>query len=163
MSSALDSFQAGVKQLESALDDPNIPWKQLVIYLLWATYAWETYVSLRQYRLYSRPAPPATLAAHVDLETYNKSQAYGRDKMRFGFVSGLFSQIMTYAIVKYDLYAVVWAKAGEVLQPWGYAGREVSRYMHCEGRLLEKRSLQWASKVRVQRLQHYTDSAAIGR
>ena len=33
-------------------DNDVVPWKTLVVYLLWAVYLFETYVALRQYRQY---------------------------------------------------------------------------------------------------------------
>ena len=63
-------------------DNDAVPWKTLVVYLLWAVYLFETYVALRQYRQYSLPTPPKALVPYVSLDTFAKSQRYGRDKAR---------------------------------------------------------------------------------
>ncbi|EPQ30027.1 uncharacterized protein PFL1_02700 [Pseudozyma flocculosa PF-1] len=123
----LSALQAHISTLQQALDTPSIPWKPLTLYLLWGVYLFETYLSLRQYRLYSRTTPPAALAQHVDLDTFRKSQAYGRDKARFGFLSGAISQLISVAIVHYDIYAAAWSTAGQWLRVAGLPDREIPR------------------------------------
>ena len=51
-------WTVGLQALQTRLDTPAIPWKALVNALLWGVYVFETYVSWRQYRMYSRTAPP---------------------------------------------------------------------------------------------------------
>lgn len=120
-------LQAHIAALQSSLDTPAIPWKPLVLYLLWSVYLFETYLSLRQFRLYSRTAPPAALAPHVDLDTFKKSQSYGRDKASFGFFSGAIAQLLSFAIVYWDIYASVWNLAGDWLSALGWSAGEIPR------------------------------------
>ena len=54
-------WTVGLQALQTRLDTPAIPWKALVNALLWGVYVFETYVSWRQYRMYSRTAPPPAL------------------------------------------------------------------------------------------------------
>lgn len=70
----------------ASLDNERIPWKELVLVLVTGVYVFELYLSLRQYKVYSYPSPPASLAQYVELDTYRKSQAYGKAKARFAFV-----------------------------------------------------------------------------
>lgn len=123
----LSLVQDKVALLQSALDDPSIEWKKLVLALLWLVYALETLLSLRQYRLYSLDTPPATLASHVDLNTFKKSQVYGRDKARFGFFSSAISQLISVALVYYDVYAWSWTLAGTILAHFGQNDSEIPR------------------------------------
>lgn len=54
--------QAAKHQLHSAfaaLDDPAIPWKTLVLYLIVGVWAFETYLSLRQYKVSASRGNPA--------------------------------------------------------------------------------------------------------
>ncbi|KAI3482863.1 hypothetical protein L1887_54394 [Cichorium endivia] len=55
----LASIQHTITLIQSSLDDPSIEWKKkLVLALLWLVYAFETFLSLRQYRLYRLETPP---------------------------------------------------------------------------------------------------------
>ncbi|SNX87339.1 probable zinc metallo-protease [Melanopsichium pennsylvanicum] len=119
--------QDKIATLQSALDDPTVQWKKLVLALLWLVYGFETFLSLRQYRLYSLDTPPATLASHVDLSTFKKSQVYGRDKARFGFFSSAASQFISVALVYYDVYAWSWTISGNILTSFGQNDSEIPR------------------------------------
>ncbi|PWZ01711.1 hypothetical protein BCV70DRAFT_199146 [Testicularia cyperi] len=123
----LSALQERIALLQSALDSPSIQWKPLVLALLWIVYVFETTLSIRQYRLYSLQTPPATLASHVDLKTFRKSQEYGRDKARFGFFASAFGQLMSVALVYYDVYAWAWTVAGKVLLHFGQSDTEIPR------------------------------------
>ncbi len=129
MTGLLGALQAHVKQLETLVDDPAIHWKPLILRLLVGVYLFETYVSYRQYKLYSRPAPPAELASHVDLKTYEKSAAYGRDKAKYTFVKQAADLAMMAAAVHYNVYARVWnvsGQAGDAYLPHRFRNSEVS-------------------------------------
>lgn len=52
------------------------------------------------------------MAAEVDQATYDKSQAYGRAKSKFGFLSGLFTQAVDLAILYFDGFPKLWALTG---------------------------------------------------
>lgn len=123
----LSALQDHIAVLQSSLDSPSIQWKQLVLALLWLVYGFEAVLSLRQYRLYSLQTPPATLASHVDLETFRKSQVYGKDKARFGFFTSAVGQLMSVALVHYDVYAWSWTVAGRVLHHFGQSDAEIPR------------------------------------
>lgn len=119
------ALSGAVRSAFSALDDDAIPWKTLVLYLILAVYAFETYLSLRQYKVYSYPSPPLSLVNHVDIKTYNKSQSYGRDKARFAFVAGFWGLLNALAIVHFDAMPAVWTWAGAVLQRLGRTPTEI--------------------------------------
>ena len=52
------------------------------------------------------------LEDEVDQENFDKSQAYGRAKAKFGFVSGLYDQVQSLGIISYDVLPKLWAVTG---------------------------------------------------
>lgn len=125
-SSIFQSFQSQIQSLQKSLDTPDIPWKELVLILLSINFLFDFYISLRQYPKYSLPSPPAQLAPHVDLETFQKSQKYGKAKAQFAFFSGFVGFAESMAIVYFDVLAIVWTQAGQVLNRIGWEDKEVS-------------------------------------
>ena len=109
-------WTVGLQALQTRLDTPAIPWKALVNALLWGVYVFETYVSWRQYRMYSRTAPPPALAGHVSADDFRKSQRYGRDKMRFSMVSDAVMHVVSLVSVNYNASAHMWGWGGELLR-----------------------------------------------
>ena len=71
-----------------------------------------SYLSYRQYQVLKKTTRPKTLEAEVDQATFDKSQAYGRAKAKFGFISGLFSQVVDLAVLQYDVYPKIWDITG---------------------------------------------------
>ncbi|KAK0545741.1 zinc metalloprotease [Tilletia horrida] len=117
------AFVDAVSRLSSALDRDDIPWKNLVQALLVTVYAFETGLQLRQHAHYSpkrHPSPPSILQSHISQETFAKSQAYGRAKSQFALVSGLYAQLITAAIIHFDIYAHVWAASQHFLNTDGF-------------------------------------------
>lgn len=78
-------------------------------------YAFESFLSLRQYRVLQRTKPPKVLEDEVDQATFDKSQAYGRAKARYGFVAGLYDLALNIGFIQYDVYPKLWAFAGSLL------------------------------------------------
>lgn len=78
-------------------------------------------------QVYSYPSPPGSLVQHVDLETYKKSQRYGRDKARFGFVVAAWGLINSLAIVYFDLLPTMWNLSADVLDHVGLSVTEVTQ------------------------------------
>lgn len=58
-------------------------------------------------------------------ETFAKSQAYGKDKARYEFLSGLYHQLITTASLYFDLWAKVWDVAGGLIAFAGFGGEYV--------------------------------------
>lgn len=123
----LSVLQNHIALLQSSLDNPLVQWKQIVLALLWLVFGFETVLSLRQYKLYRLETPPATLASHVDLDTFRKSQVYGKDKARFGFFTSAVGQLMSVALVYYDVYAWSWTVSGRALHHFGQSDAEIPR------------------------------------
>lgn len=72
----------------------------------------ESFLSFRQYQILKAEKPPKVLAGEIKQETFDKSQAYGRAKAKYGFWSGLYSLIPQLAIVYYDVMPKVWDLTG---------------------------------------------------
>lgn len=90
------------------------------LFMSWFTYIWETYLSYRQYKMCkSTPRVPSELSAITDQETFSKARLYQVDKMKFGFCSGIWSELETTVVLLFGGFAFFWhlceklaAKAG---------------------------------------------------
>lgn len=101
-----------LRRVSSTLDNSSIPWKSLILTFALGEYALETYLSWRQYRVLCRTTPPAQLKNEISQETYDKSQAYGRSKAKFGAVSGIWAQVKNYFVITQNVYPKLWAITG---------------------------------------------------
>lgn len=101
-----------LRRLGAGLDNPSIPWKSLIITFSLAEYALESYLSYRQYRVLQRTTVPQQLKHEIDQPTFDKSQAYGRAKARFGFVSGIWGQVKSILVITQNVYPRLWAVTG---------------------------------------------------
>ena len=101
-----------LRRLSATLDNPSIPWKSLILSFAVGEFALESYLSWRQYRVLCRTSIPPQLKNEIDQTTFNKSQAYGRSKAKFGFVSGVWSQIKNYFVITRNVYPHLWALTG---------------------------------------------------
>ncbi|KAI0397230.1 peptidase family M48-domain-containing protein [Xylariaceae sp. FL0594] len=104
-----------LQRLARALDRPLFPWKKVIIGFSIGQYIFEEFLSLRQYQVLKNTKPPKVLEQEVSPDVYNKSQAYGRAKAKFGFVKGLISQIQNIAFIHYDVLPKVWSWTGSLL------------------------------------------------
>lgn len=113
------------QRLARSLDRPGFPWKKVIVGFSIAQYVFERFLSLRQYRILKQTKPPKVLEGEISKEAFDKSQAYGRAKAKFGFISGLYSQIQNYSIIYFDLLPKLWDLTGTWLPriaPLGYRG-----------------------------------------
>lgn len=93
-----------------------------------AQYLFEGLLSIRQYRILQLKKPPKSLRGEVSQDVFDKSQAYGRAKAKFGFVSSLYGQVQNYGVIYYDVLPKLWAITGVWLAryvPASYAGEIV--------------------------------------
>ncbi|EPS96954.1 hypothetical protein FOMPIDRAFT_1150347 [Fomitopsis schrenkii] len=97
-----------------------LDWKTYVQAFSWAVTLFESYLILRQYPLYSKPAPPPALAEHFTDEVYQKSQTYGKDKAKFSLLAGLYKQLVDSGMLHYGVYAWAWNVAGRLTARFGY-------------------------------------------
>jgi len=94
------------------LDRPGFPWKRLILGFSLGQYVLEGLLSLRQYKVLQKKKPPKTLEDEISQDVFDQSQAYGRAKARFGFVSGLYSQIQNVLFIQYDVLPKLWSLTG---------------------------------------------------
>ena len=66
-----------------------------------------------------RTQRPKALAAEVDQPPYDKSQAYGRAKYKFGVISDAFSQVLDLAVLQYNIFPKLWHITGGWLTQYG--------------------------------------------
>ncbi|EHK96814.1 hypothetical protein GLAREA_07447 [Glarea lozoyensis ATCC 20868] len=104
-----------LQRLARFLDRPLFPWKKLIVGFSLAQYAFEGFLSLRQYQVLKQTKPPKVLKNEVSQEVFDKSQAYGRAKAKYGFVSGLYGQIQNTAFIYFDILPKLWALTGSWL------------------------------------------------
>ncbi|TAQ85866.1 hypothetical protein B7494_g5829 [Chlorociboria aeruginascens] len=94
-----------LQRLAQFLDRPLFPWKKLIVGFSLAQYLFEGFLSLRQYQVLKQILPPKVL----------QSEAYGRAKAKFGFVSGLYGQIQNTAFIYFDVLPKLWNLTGSWL------------------------------------------------
>lgn len=116
------SPKALLARLASMLDIPLFPWKRLVIGFSFSQYLLESFLSYRQHQKLKGTKIPKALEGAVEQETFDKSQAYGRAKSKFGFVKGLIGQLENAAIIQYDVLPKLWGLAGVFLSRYGPSG-----------------------------------------
>ena len=100
------------QRLAVFLDRPGFPWKNLILGFSLGQFAFESLLSLRQYQVLQHKKPPKTLENEITQETFDKSQAYGRAKSKFGLISGLYSQLQNIIFIQYDILPKMWALTG---------------------------------------------------
>jgi STE24 endopeptidase len=81
----------------------------------------ENFLLWRQYKVLQRPNKPKTLEKEIDQTTFDKSQAYGRAKAKFSFISSLFTQAKSLAILYFDVFPKVWGLTGLLLAKYAPA------------------------------------------
>ncbi|KAF2405464.1 CaaX prenyl protease [Trichodelitschia bisporula] len=101
-----------LQRLAFLLDRPLFPWKKLVIAFSLGQFTLENWLLSRQYGVYQRTVRPKALEKEVDQATFDKSQAYGRAKAKFQFVSSVINEITKLAIIHFDVWPKVWAFVG---------------------------------------------------
>lgn len=80
--------------------------------LIIGKFAFETYLNIRQYQVFSRENKPKSLEKEFSEETFRKSQAYSRAKGKFLFFSESISLVKELAVLKYDFLPKLWGFAG---------------------------------------------------
>lgn len=84
-------------------------------------YLFETFLTLRQYRVLQNTSRPAILSEVVSQEAFNSSQAYGRANAKFRTFSGLCRLILDLALMQFNGLLKLWSGAGNLLLKWAPA------------------------------------------
>ncbi|BEI80436.1 hypothetical protein CcaverHIS002_0109650 [Cutaneotrichosporon cavernicola] len=108
LSSVVQGLDGITSRLADLADNPDIPYERLVISLSAVTTIWELYVSSRQMKCYSIPLPPPELQHHLKKETYDKAQAYGKDKLTFNVRQTMFNFVLGVVVIKTRLLPHAW-------------------------------------------------------
>jgi len=111
-----------LQRLARFLDRPLFPWKKLIIGFSVGQWMLETFLGYRQYKVLNQTKPPKVLEHEVSQEVYDKSQAYGRAKAKFGAFSGLYGQIQNLAFYHFDVLPKLWSWSGDLLLRFAPAG-----------------------------------------
>ncbi|KAF7121648.1 hypothetical protein CNMCM5793_009120 [Aspergillus hiratsukae] len=104
-----------LEQLARLLDRPLFPWKNILVGFSLGQFILEGFLSLRQYKVLQRTKPPKVLENEVSQKVFDQSQAYGRAKAKFGFISGLYGQIQNLAFIYGDVLPKLWGLSGLLL------------------------------------------------
>jgi STE24 endopeptidase len=99
-------------RLARLIDQPWIPWKNVVVGFSLGIFSLENWLLWRQYGVYKRTIRPKALEVEVDQKTFDKSQAYGRAKAKFNFISSIFGQATKLFIIYADIWPKVWSLVG---------------------------------------------------
>ncbi|KAG9244961.1 putative CAAX prenyl protease 1 [Calycina marina] len=114
-----------LQRLARSLDRPLFPWKKLLVGFSLGQFIFESFLSFRQYQVLKQTHPPKVLKDEVSQEVFDKSQAYGRAKAKYGLVSGLIGQIQNTAFIYYDVLPKLWFLTGSWIlrfAPSGFQG-----------------------------------------
>ncbi|KAJ8920529.1 hypothetical protein NQ315_005398 [Exocentrus adspersus] len=83
--------------------------RNTILFLLWAEFIWETYLSLRQFcKATNANEVPAELASVMNKEEFHKAKEYSLAKLKYGLVKDTQSIILTSVIIYYGLLAIAW-------------------------------------------------------
>lgn len=94
--------------LQARLDNPGIPWKGIIAGISVAQFAFETYLTYRQYQALRSKTLPHVLENEIDNETFVKSSAYSRAKARFSVASDAFGLLQKLLLIKFDCMPRLW-------------------------------------------------------
>lgn len=72
-------------------------------------------MSLRQYRKLQSKTIPKALQGVIEQETFDKSQAYGRAKAKFGFFTSVYGLVQNLAILSFNLLPWMWYATGSLV------------------------------------------------
>ncbi|RWS17165.1 CAAX prenyl protease 1-like protein [Dinothrombium tinctorium] len=94
---------------------------RFVLVFVWITYLWESFLSYRQYKVYTNVTTiPPDFVGVLDQKTFTKARLYSIDKSKFGFVSKLWSQLLTTAILLSNIIPYLWNISGDLLRSFDY-------------------------------------------
>ncbi|KAG1470017.1 hypothetical protein G6F56_002923 [Rhizopus delemar] len=93
-----------------------VDYKQWVLCCSCIIYAFEQYLSYRQYRQYLIFHRPKGLGGIVSKQDFKRSQAYNVDKSRLGFVREFCKQVQLILMLYLDCLPKLWSLAGDLVQ-----------------------------------------------
>lgn len=95
-------------QVQALLDKPNIPFKAIIAGITVGKFAFETYLTYRQYKVLSKKTLPKVLENEIDDETFLKSEEYSRAKARFSVVVDVYELVQKLVFIRIDAFPRLW-------------------------------------------------------
>ncbi len=105
-----------LRELAESVDIEGFDWKSVILTFSISRYVFENALTFRQYGVLKRKELPISLKGSIDNETFQKSQAYGRAKARYGVFSDTYSLIKDIATIYFDIFPLCWSYSGLLLQ-----------------------------------------------
>ncbi|CAL9728646.1 CAAX prenyl protease 1 [Monosporozyma unispora] len=94
--------------ITEAIENPNFPWKKVIIGISVGQFVFESYLSYRQYKVLCKKQLPPVLEGEIDKETFEKSEEYSKAKIKFSIVSDTIGLLQNIAFIKYDILPKLW-------------------------------------------------------
>ncbi|CCH61824.1 hypothetical protein TBLA_0F02850 [Henningerozyma blattae CBS 6284] len=94
--------------LQTAFDSADIPWKSIITLFTVGQFAFETYLTLRQYKALNIKTLPPVLKHEIDQDTFDKSRRYSKAKAKFSIFSDVFGLFQNLFFIKYDVLPKLW-------------------------------------------------------
>ncbi|XP_018579511.1 CAAX prenyl protease 1 homolog [Anoplophora glabripennis] len=83
--------------------------RNTILFLLWAEFIWETYLSIRQFnKAKSANEVPDALTSVMSTEEFQKAKDYSIAKLKYGLLKDTHSIILTSTVIYYGLLATAW-------------------------------------------------------
>ncbi|ORY23813.1 peptidase family M48-domain-containing protein [Naematelia encephala] len=115
----IESIGNGIDRLAQLADNPTIDYQQVAIYGSWLLTTFEVYLYKQQLKQYDIKVIPTELVEHLPRETFDKSQAYGRDKTRYSLIKKVFDQILSVLLIQFGLFTKMWDWSGVCITKLG--------------------------------------------
>lgn len=94
--------------LESMFDRNDIPWKAIITAISLGQFSFETYLTLRQYKVLSSKKLPTVLENEIDNETFEKTEKYAKSKAKFSIFTDIFGLVQKLAFIHFDMLPRLW-------------------------------------------------------
>lgn len=95
-------------QLQTLLDRPDIPVKRIITGFSVGIFAFEAYLSYRQYKVLSKDKLAPVLENEIDDETFQKSREYSKAKAKYSLFADIFGLAEKLIFIKYDCLPRLW-------------------------------------------------------
>ena len=83
--------------------------KMTVLILVWISFLWNEYLTYRQYKVIKNTTSvPSQLLGTMDPANLAKTRAYSLDRMSFGVIKGWFDQILSSALIYFNVSYYLW-------------------------------------------------------
>jgi len=90
------------------------------LFFSWIVYILETYLDYRQYKKLQEKKVPIELSGLTTQDKFEKSQAYGSDKITFGFITSAVNQGENTIILWFGGLPFLWKFATQLAAKWDY-------------------------------------------